>query len=210
MGRAGASYLAQVTSADTAGSGTSRGARRKAELVEAGVALLLEGGWGALTSRAVADRAGANLGLVHYHFGGFPELKRAVTGAVIAEVFDPVLDVMTAERGWVDGTRAAMALGASALDSHGGRLQAELVTASLGDETIKQQLTEAFAAARTRLTRWLVESGVAADQAAGLSILLVALLDGLLLHRLVDPDLPLDLASAALGELATPPPRAAG
>jgi AcrR family transcriptional regulator len=48
---------------------SARGQRRWEQLVEAGVAVLADGGWPAVTTRAVAGRAGANVALIHYHFG---------------------------------------------------------------------------------------------------------------------------------------------
>ena len=57
---------------------SARGDRRREQLVETGIALLDEQGWPGVTTRAVAERAGTNPGLIHYHFGGLPGLHAAI------------------------------------------------------------------------------------------------------------------------------------
>ena len=46
--------------------------------MDAGVALLCEQGWSFVTTHGVAERAGTNAGLIHYHFGGLPRLHEAI------------------------------------------------------------------------------------------------------------------------------------
>lgn len=57
---------------------TDRSDRTRQQLIDAGVQVLTEGGWAALTSRAVARRSEVNVGLIHYHFGGMPGLRAAI------------------------------------------------------------------------------------------------------------------------------------
>ncbi|MEO3885479.1 TetR/AcrR family transcriptional regulator [Nonomuraea sp. B5E05] len=54
-----------------------RGDRRREQLVAAGIAVLRDDGWQGVTTRAVAQRAGTNPGLIHYHFGGLAGLRSA-------------------------------------------------------------------------------------------------------------------------------------
>jgi len=45
-------------------------------------------GWGGLRTRAVAERAGVNKGLVHYHFGSMDNLRFEVIALAMAEAVD--------------------------------------------------------------------------------------------------------------------------
>ncbi len=62
----------------TADGRTVRGTATRLKIIEAARATLLEGGTGGTSTRAVAERAGVPLSLVHYHFGGKQELLAAV------------------------------------------------------------------------------------------------------------------------------------
>lgn len=59
---------------------------RRAQLLEAAIRISEENGLGSLTIRAVADRAGVSLGVVHYCFVDKDELVNAVIAAVNAEL----------------------------------------------------------------------------------------------------------------------------
>ncbi|NLX21679.1 MAG: helix-turn-helix transcriptional regulator [Phycisphaerae bacterium] len=52
--------------------------RTKQSLIQAAGELLAERGVGEVSTRAVAERAGVNLGTIHYHFGGKEELFKEV------------------------------------------------------------------------------------------------------------------------------------
>ena len=52
--------------------------------------------------------------------------------------------------------------------------------------------------AREQLTGWLHDVGVPGEHVEGAAVLLVAVLDGLLLHHAVDPALPLAWAADAV------------
>jgi AcrR family transcriptional regulator len=161
------------------------------------VELLGEVGWSGLTSRAVAERAGAPQGLVHYHFGGFPPLKRAVAASVMAEAVEPVLEVLTAASSWADGVAAVVQAGQD-MSPRQARVTAELMSAALDDADVAALMRGVQAELRSRLTAWL--TGLGAPEAEGLAVLTSALLDGMVLHRLIDADLPLDAAVRALRE----------
>ncbi|MFW6691312.1 TetR family transcriptional regulator [Streptomyces sp. MAR4 CNX-425] len=73
----------------------ARGRQRRAELIEAGASLLAQQGWSGVTHCAVAARAKANAGLVHYYFKGTTGLRQAVaehaSRASIGALLDDVL-----------------------------------------------------------------------------------------------------------------------
>jgi AcrR family transcriptional regulator len=65
----------------------ARGEATRAQILAAAREILKEQGHAAMTTRAVADRAGVQLSLVHYHFGG----KRGLLVAVLEYENDRLL-----------------------------------------------------------------------------------------------------------------------
>jgi AcrR family transcriptional regulator len=177
-----------------------RGERRRRSLVEAGVELLGEVGWSGLTSRAVAERAGAPQGLVHYHFGGVGPLKRAVATSAMAGAVEPVVAALTAGSSWAEGMAAVVRAGQDVSPAE-ARITAELISAALEDDDVAGLVREVQTELRRRLTAWLTDLGV--EQPEGMAVLTAALLDGLALHHLVDDRLPLQEAAEALRVLAS-------
>ncbi len=70
---------------------TSERSGTRADLIDAGLDLFGQDGFAAVSIRALADRAGANLAAIQYHFGGKDALYRAVIDHLI-EIFPPRLD----------------------------------------------------------------------------------------------------------------------
>jgi AcrR family transcriptional regulator len=170
--------------------------------VGAGLELLVERGWSAVTARAVAERAGTHPALLHHHFGGLPAFKRAVAAAAVHEAFEPAMAVLKAADSWPAGLAAAIRHADQHSDPTTARIGAELVAAAIQDPEIGTLMDLALADARGRLVPWLASKGTRHPE--GLATLLVAVLDGLLLHRLLDPALDLvEVADAAdaLGEM---------
>jgi AcrR family transcriptional regulator len=161
--------------------------------VDAGLELLIERGWSAVTARAVAERAGTHPALLHHHFGGLPAFKRAVAAAAVHEAFEPVMAVLEAADSWPAGLAAAVRHADQHSTPTTARISAELVAASVQDPEIGTLMKLTLADARGRLAPWLAGKG--AGHPEGLATLLVAVLDGLLLHRLLDPSL--DLVAVA-------------
>ncbi|CAM03317.1 TetR family transcriptional regulator [Saccharopolyspora erythraea NRRL 2338] len=188
----------------TSSGGAGRGARRRAHLVEVGVELLAEGGWPAVTTRAVAERAGANLGLIHYHFGGSANLHAAIARRATEVVVNPVLDELL---GAPDEHAALGALRrllpATTDDTRATRLAVELIAGAMRDpllgEVLRDQLRQARADLADRMGQ--LHPDWTPQRRVGAATLIVALLDGLMLHRMVDHDLPADQALETLGEL---------
>ncbi len=172
-----------------------RGARRREALVEAGTALLAERGWAALTSRAVAERASAPPGLVHYHFGDLATLRREIAAAGVAGAFEPVLAALLGAPSWLAGVAAVIRTSQAATPEQ-ARVSGELIAASLHDTDVAALMRGALADARTRLMPWL--EGLGIDEPEGTATAILALLDGLLLHSLIDPALPLAAVATAM------------
>ncbi|MDA3643410.1 TetR family transcriptional regulator [Saccharopolyspora indica] len=183
---------------------SDRGRRRREELVAAGLSLLVEGGWAAVTTRAVAARGEANAGLIHYHFGGLPGLRLAVAERAGEEAIAPVVDALVDSP---DARSAIEAMGAAisrvAADDQVVRLAVELVSGTRQDPALGEALRASMREARERIADWLggLRPEWTPERRAGAATLVVALLDGMMLHRELDEDLPVDPALTVLGEL---------
>ncbi len=75
----------------------ARGRQTRAQLLTAAAEVLGEQGYGAMSMRAIADRAGVRLSLVHYHFGS----KRGLMEAVLEHLTEGLLERQRAM--WDDG-----------------------------------------------------------------------------------------------------------
>lgn len=177
-----------------------RGGRRREQLLGAGIELLGEAGWAGLTARAVAQKADTHAGLLHYHFGALPQYKREVAAAAVRQLAAPALALLTASPDWATGIASVVRASAEQTDIAAARVSAELITASLHDPGVAELMRGALAEARQELVPWLSRTG--ATDPKGLAVLVIATLDGLLLHRLVDPALPLGGAADAAAALA--------
>ncbi|MFI6534353.1 TetR/AcrR family transcriptional regulator [Nonomuraea sp. NPDC050547] len=183
-----------------------RGGRRREELVAAGIGLLCEEGWPAVTTRGVAERAGTNPGLIHYHFGGLPGLHAAIARAAGELVIGPLVAELL---GAVDA-RAALGrirdmLGETTGDERATRLAVEVIAGAARDpalgEVLREQLRQARGQIGEALGRMYPEWP--AERRAGAAVLVTAAVDGLMLHYLLDPGLPVGQAvSAAEGLLS--------
>ena len=169
-----------------------RGRRRRAELVAAGVALLAESGWEGLTHRAVAARAQANPGLVHYYFNGTRGLRLAVAAEAIegsiGAVFEGILS--SADDDELVGNIARLLTSVRG-DAAAGRLSAELVSATFGDPEIGDLVRREFAEGRRGLENWLRSHHPSwrLGRARSTAAVITAMIDGLVLLLLLDPDL---------------------
>lgn len=183
---------------------STRGLRRREQLVSAGVLLLADGGWPAVTTRAVAERAGTNVGLIHYHFGGLPGLHAAIARQAGDEIITPVVDALLAApnpHAALDTVRNLVP--ATTGDGQRMRLAVELMAGSLRDPVLGEVLRDGLRQARVRIGARLGELHPSWSEArrTGAATAIVALLDGLMLHRLLDTSLPVDEALTALGDL---------
>ncbi|MFI7677398.1 TetR/AcrR family transcriptional regulator [Actinophytocola sp. NPDC049390] len=175
-----------------------RGREVRRKLLDAAVALISERGWGAVSTRVVAERAGVAPGLVHYHFSSVQALlSEAAVGAMreVGAVLEPALARA--------GTPAeAMAALASALDPYTGDdptslLFTETYLAATRDPALRAAVAEVIVDFRARLAAWLGAHGVAAPEAT--AAVVGAAVDGLVLQRALDPG----LTSAAITPVLT-------
>ncbi|RFS82215.1 TetR/AcrR family transcriptional regulator [Actinomadura spongiicola] len=182
-------------------SSAAQGAATRAAILEAAAALIADLGWGQVTTRAIAARAGVPHGAVNYHFQGKDDLLRqaAIAGTLnalagplsIARAAGSVQEVL-------DGILAWFTCGA--LNDPSVALLLETARQSTRDPLVREPLAtklREFRATLTELVRRSQERGdIAADSSpAGTATMVAALLDGLMLHVLLDPEL--DLSETA-------------
>ncbi|GAA4235355.1 TetR family transcriptional regulator [Actinomadura meridiana] len=173
-------------------------------MIDAGVSLLVDGGWPAVTTRAVAERAGTNIGLIHYHFGGLPGLHSAIASRAADEIITPIIDALLDAPDFAAALDTVRALvSATPGDGRMMRLAVELMPGALRDPAMGEVLRDGLRQARARIGERLGELHPSWSEArrTGAATVIVALLDGLMLHRLLDTSLPVDETLDALADL---------
>ena len=190
---------------------TGRGTATRSRIMAAAVELVAERGWGAVTTRAVAERAGVNQGLVHYHFESVDALLReAVIGALetsMGEAAGPLEDPDFARA--IAGTLEAI----EAFDpgSPAAALMAEAFVRAIRDPFLAQPVVAGLHSFRQLIAARVdqaIADGEALPDLAGPAFptILTALLDGLLVHRIVDPSTDIAGTRDLLLRLALVPP----
>ncbi len=179
-------------------------------LVEATIELLSEGGFEAVSIRSVTARAGVNSALVNYYFGTKRELLvEAATTASLRAFEEPGSMLIEAEDP-IDGIRAAVGWLANVSGSNPLLpVVAESAVRALRDPDLRTAIGGGLAGFRDRFARRLEaaldkEGSARQIDADGLAVVITALVDGLLIHRLLDPDLDLDAAVSALTAMLEP------
>ena len=181
----------------------------RVRLLRAAAELIAEQGWGAVRTRAVAERAGLPHGAVSYHFRGKQELlteaalytfARAIPLEGLEGEQGTPPDLVELIEGWLTGAETTdpvvTGVGMEAM------LQAER------DPVLRRRLAELMGRYREAMTDLVANSQrrrttkVQTDP-AGLAALLAAIGDGLFLHARIDPELDTEAALTALRDLLT-------
>jgi AcrR family transcriptional regulator len=175
-------------------------------LLDAAALQIAEVGWGRVTTRSVADRAGLPHGAVSYHFAGKQELLAEAAVRLFEQAFplaeleavgslDALIGLIERWMAEAEGERGAVA-----------EVGIEAMLESARDPELRRRLAEVLAAYREQMVR-LAEADAARGAALGgaspaaVATLLAALGDGLFLHSLLDPELDAAQAMAALRQL---------
>ncbi len=170
-------------------SAVERGADSRQRLLRATAAVIARDGWGAVTTRRVADEAGLTSGLVHYHFASVDDLRRQATVEALDRFLVPVLEHLEAS-GDFTGTLTDLLGELSAMDHPDApevALLYEAFLAAFRDDAIRAELARALARFRQQTAQLLRRAG--AEEPDDLAVLAAAAIDGVLLHALIDPDL---------------------
>ena len=180
-----------------------RGGTRE-RLLTAAIELIAEAGWGGVTTRAVAERAGVNQALVHYHYRSVPGLLREAAYAAMSATFEPLM-LRLIEAGDPVAALRGMFAGLTEIDPDApeSRAVAEATVQAVRDPELGAQVRQMLAVSRQELAQRLAAAQSDGHLATGaepaaLAAALAGLLDGLALHRLIDPELDVSAASAAV------------
>ncbi|MQA88486.1 MAG: TetR family transcriptional regulator [Streptosporangiales bacterium] len=181
-----------------------RGRATRQRLLDAAVPLIGEVGWNGVTTRLVAERAEVNPGLVHYHFASVSDLlaaasigfARELLGRTATQLADQPdvprgIDWLLAELSGYTGTDPA------------SLLLIESFLASTRLPELRAQLGDLVADFRACVADWLRGHGYDADAEAA-AALLAAAVDGLILHRTLDPALDLTAFAGLLRRMVQP------
>jgi AcrR family transcriptional regulator len=101
---------ARLRSTRTQADVTSEGRREPVDaLLDAAERLLVEQGYGAITTRRLAEQAGVNPGLVHYHFGSMEEVMVQVLERFTARLIARQRAMYSSDRPFLEKWRSAWA-----------------------------------------------------------------------------------------------------
>ncbi|NRQ38762.1 TetR/AcrR family transcriptional regulator [Nonomuraea sp. NN258] len=168
-----------------------RGQVTRQRLLEAAIALVGEVGWGGVTTRMVAERAGVAPGVVHYHFSSVTSLL-ITAGVGFGRVMLDELGTRLAERPGID-EGVDWLLGE--LSRYTGTdpaslLVSEMFLASTRLPELRERLEELVTRFRSQVAAWLRARGHRGDSEAAATVFAAAV-DGLMMHRALDPRLDL-------------------
>jgi AcrR family transcriptional regulator len=180
-----------------------RGKVTRGRILAATAELIAEAGWSGFSTREIAARAGVTQGVVTYHWRSKDELVREAALAAAAQSLGPIAAALregptvhaALERflGLIDAVRDQPALTALLFETmlHAGR-----------DEPLRAALKGMLRDFREPLAAALERDGLPQPETRAAA--LAAALDGLLLHAVVDDELDVRRAGAALLELVKP------
>jgi AcrR family transcriptional regulator len=178
-------------------------------ILEATVALMAEIGIDRVRTRAVAERAGVNPALVHYHFGSMSALVLEAAEYALIHELGPSIDAFASGSTIQDGIEAILVWIEDEGRTPGSTILAEAMVRSTRDPAFRDWSTHAsrrFRALILQRLQMALDAGEI-DRSLDLestAVLLAAVLDGLLFHRLVDPELDVSQTQALLESMLRP------
>lgn len=166
-----------------------RGRSTRQRLLDAAVPLIVEAGWGGVTTRMVAERAGVAPGVVHYHFSSVTDLLTEAAVGFAAELLAGTSRELARRPGPAEGVRWLT----GEVSRYSGTdpaslLLVETFLAATRLPALRTRLGELVTGFRAEVAAWLRRHGHPGDADAA-AALLAAAIDGIMLHRALDPDL---------------------
>lgn len=163
-------------------------------LLNAAEQLLIEVGYAGITTRRLAERAGVNLGLIHYYFGSMEDLLLQVVERFTDGLIERQKEMYAAPIPFVEKWRKAMEFLDEDLESGYQKVWFELQAMAWNDPVIRDRLalvhrqwldvvTEAFASG-------LAELGLDRRRypTAGIASLVITFNQGIMIERLAGVD----------------------
>lgn len=180
----------------------ARGREVRQRLLAAAVELIPERGWSAVSTRNLAERAGVNPSVVHYHFPSLSALLNEAAVGVLRRVLGEVDTVLES----ADTPAEAVEAIVSAAQRYTGDdptslLAIEAYLAAARGEPLRDEVGGMVAEFRRRFGHWLGEHGVSEpERTAGV---VLATVDGLLLHRGLGAGMDTEPTAAVLRRLVS-------
>ncbi|MEV0268256.1 TetR/AcrR family transcriptional regulator [Hamadaea sp. NPDC050747] len=179
-----------------------RGRLARQRLLTAAAQLIGEVGWTAVSTRLVAQRAGVLPGVVHYHFPSVQALLSDAALGAIGEMVDGIGPMLQQATSAADGVDAMLTvLGGFTGTDPMSLLFGETYLAATRDEQLRIALGSLVDRFRAEVTEWLAAAGLA-DPAA-IATLLLATLDGFVLHKALSPELTVEAIRPAVRRLVS-------
>ena len=180
-----------------------RGREARARLLAAAAELIAELGWSAVSTRLLAERAGVRPGIVHYHFASLQALLREAALSAMDDVLGQVAPAFAG----VDDLDTGLATLLAGLDQYTGTdpaslLFSETYLAATRDPELRARMARLVQAFHRTMTAWLERCGHPAPEPT--ATVLIAVVDGLILHKALDPALDLPSATGVLRALLHP------
>ncbi|NEA57180.1 TetR/AcrR family transcriptional regulator [Streptomyces sp. SID13666] len=177
-----------------------QGQETRARLLAAAARLIVEEGWGAVTTRKVAAAAGLRPGLVHYHFETVTVLLvEAALDTARREVRGLMAMLSQSAEGPAGVEQALAGMAQYSADDSATILFTEMLLAATRNERLREQLCALLREWRSGVAQWLRDHG--ATDAEATAVVLGAVIDGLVLNRLIDPGLASVRVDGPLGRL---------
>ena len=160
-------------------------------LLGAAVQLIGEVGWHNVSTRLVADRAGVNQALVHYHFRSVSGLLIAATTATADTMLTRVANELTSQPS-VDAGVALLLdeIARYTADDPEALLLLEAFLASTRLPVLREELAGTMRGFRASVEGWLQRIGAGSAAEAHIAAAAFgAALDGIVLHHMLDSEL---------------------
>jgi AcrR family transcriptional regulator len=179
----------------------SRGQETRGRLLQAAAELIVDVGWGQVSTRAVASRAGVPAGAVHYHFPSLAALLRTAVAPALETLAGGLTSELSDSPDVPTGIGRLFAVVARQPAGDGGTvLLGEVFLQASRDAALRDQVAALLGEVRAELARWLDAHGYGV-RAMPVATVLTAALDALGMHRALDPHLDLTGVEAALLDL---------
>ncbi len=175
---------------------------------------MAESGIDRVRTRSIAERAGVNPALIHYHFGSIPALVLEAAQDALTRELGPSIDVFQSGATLGDSIEAVLDwIVRYGERTPGSTILADAMVKSTRDASFRRWTRKASQHFRSAIRQRLQTARDAGEldpqlDLTAAAVLLAAALDGLLFHHLVDPKLDVMQVAAPIKAMLKPPPRA--
>jgi AcrR family transcriptional regulator len=195
---------------DIATATAAEGSTRE-RIVKATVELMAEIGIDRVRTRTIAERAGVNPALVHYHFGSIAALVMEAAEYALLQELGPSIDVFVSAATVQEGITAMLEwIEQEGRRTPGATILAEAMVKATRDPEFRRWTKQASRRFRAIILERLETARANHEIDPSLDIeatavLLAAALDGLLFHRLVDPRLDVRQTAGPIAQMLGTP-----